>query len=103
MEDINNALLHIKAKHNGEIPYQYGSRECAKLMVSYAKEYHECQLKLLRIANVIQSLPNGKQIPSDEVLLDFIDWFGTWQTDKRLGDYGINDILDAYKLNVSEE
>ncbi len=55
------------------------------------------------LADVIQSLPNGKQIPSDEVLLDFIDWFGTWQTDKRLGDYGINDILDAYKLDVSEE
>jgi len=53
MKDINNALLHIKAKHNGEIPYQYGSRECAKLMNSYAKEYHEKQLKLLGIANVV--------------------------------------------------
>lgn len=55
MEDINNALLHIKAKHNGEIPYQYGSRECAKLMHSYAKEYHKRQLKLLGIANVVCS------------------------------------------------
>jgi hypothetical protein len=54
-------------------------------------------------ADVIQSLPNGKQIPSDEVLLDFIDWFGTWQTDKPLEDYGINDILDAYKLDASKE
>lgn len=55
MEDINNALLHIKAKHNGEIPYQYGSRECAKLMDTYAKEYHERQLKLLGIADVVHS------------------------------------------------
>jgi hypothetical protein len=47
MEDINNALLHIKARHNGEIPYQYGSRECARLMDSYAKEYHQAKLKLL--------------------------------------------------------
>lgn len=54
MKDINNALLHIKAKHNGEIPYQYGGRECAKLMNSYAKEYHEKQLKLLGIANVVK-------------------------------------------------
>ena len=54
MEDINNALLHIKAKHNGEIPYQYGSRECAKLMDSYAKEYYERQLKLLGIAGVAE-------------------------------------------------
>ena len=53
MEDINNALSHIKSKYNGEIPYQYGSRECAKLMDSYAKEYHERQLKLLGIANVV--------------------------------------------------
>jgi hypothetical protein len=53
MEDINNALLHIKAKHNGEIPYQYGSKECAKLMDSYAKEYHERKLKLLGIADVV--------------------------------------------------
>jgi hypothetical protein len=52
MEDINNALLHIKAKHNGEIPYQYGSRECAKLMDSYAQEYHQAKLKLLGIADV---------------------------------------------------
>ena len=52
MKDINNALLHIKAKHNGEIPYQYGSRECAKLMDSYAKEYHQAKLKLLGISDV---------------------------------------------------
>jgi hypothetical protein len=53
MEDINNALLHIKARHNGEIPYQYGSRECARLMDSYAKEYHQAKLKLLVIADVV--------------------------------------------------
>ena len=54
MEDINNALLHIKAKHNGEIPYQYGSQECAKLMDSYAKAYHQAKLKLLGIADVVE-------------------------------------------------
>ena len=53
MKDINNALLHIKANHNGEIPYQYGIRECAKLMDSYAKEYHQAKLKLLGIADVV--------------------------------------------------
>lgn len=52
MEDINNALLHIKAKHNGEIPYKYGSQECAKLMNSYAKEYYERKLKLLGLGVV---------------------------------------------------
>jgi hypothetical protein len=56
MEDTNNALLHIKAKHNGEIPYQYGRKECAKLMDSYAKEYQTAQLKLLGIGGVSKSL-----------------------------------------------
>ncbi len=53
MKDINNALLHIKAKHNGEIPHQYGRRECAKLMDSYAKEYHQSKLKLLGVVDVV--------------------------------------------------
>ena len=37
-KDENNALLHIKSKHNGEIPYKYGSKECAKLMHSYSSQ-----------------------------------------------------------------
>lgn len=26
----------LKSKHNGEIPYKYGPRECARLMKAYA-------------------------------------------------------------------
>jgi len=33
----------------------------------------------------------------NEILLDFIDWFGTWQIGKNLYNFGINDILDEYK------
>jgi len=55
VNDLNKALLHIKSKHNGEVPYQYGSRECAKLMDSYAKEYHEHKLKLLDLFSVSDS------------------------------------------------
>jgi hypothetical protein len=29
-------LEYIKHKHNGEVPYKYGSNECAKLMEEYA-------------------------------------------------------------------
>lgn len=65
MEDINNALLHIKAKHNGEIPYQYGSKECAKLMDSYAKEYHQAKLKLLGIADVGGSIPSETELVAE--------------------------------------
>ena len=46
-EDVNNALLHIKSKHNGEIPYKYGSQECAKLMHSYSNERVIEELEML--------------------------------------------------------
>ena len=52
---MNKALEYIKSKHNGEIPYKYGSDECAKLMAAYAKEYHKQQLKILNIPVVMES------------------------------------------------
>lgn len=33
----------------------------------------------------------------DEKLLHFINWFGTWSTEKHLPDYGISDIQYAYR------
>lgn len=45
-DSVNDALLYIKATHNGEIPYLYGSTECAKLMTNYAKHYHALKLKV---------------------------------------------------------
>jgi len=33
---------------------------------------------------------------ADEQLLIFIDWFGTWQMDKNLTDYGINEIQEEF-------
>lgn len=41
-----------------------------------------------------------KEFNDDVELLNFIDWFGSWQEDKHLPNYGINDILKAYKLNT---
>lgn len=35
-QELTKALEFIKSKHNGEIPYSYGSMECAKLMMYYA-------------------------------------------------------------------
>lgn len=50
---MNNALLYIKSKFNGEIPYKYGSNECAKLMSDYATFYHENEIKKSNIINWI--------------------------------------------------
>jgi len=52
-EDITAALLFIKSKHNGEIPYRFGSRECAKLMVMYLTENTE-PLTIDELINQIQ-------------------------------------------------
>lgn len=47
MVDLIAPTLHIKEKHNGEIPYRYGVEECARLMKSYAEEYHKSKLNLM--------------------------------------------------------
>ena len=50
---MEKALEHIKSKHNGEIPYRYGSNECAKLMADYAEVYHQDKLKsMVSLSNV---------------------------------------------------
>jgi hypothetical protein len=51
---MNEALEYIKSKHNGEIPYKYGSNECAKLMTDFAEAYHQ---NLVKESNVRRSLP----------------------------------------------
>lgn len=50
---MNDAKEYIKSKHNGEIPYKYGADECARLMESYAKHYHEREVKNLRLGGVV--------------------------------------------------
>ena len=50
---MNDAKEYIKSKHNGEIPYKYGADECARLMETYAKYYHEREVKKLRLADVV--------------------------------------------------
>lgn len=85
MEDINKALLYIKKKHNGEIPYQYGSKECAALMVSYAKEYHQ-QMKL------------------HKELLDFLEannWLSLENEENAKGVVAV--YLKVYKPNLHKE
>ncbi len=34
---------------------------------------------------------------SNSNLILFVDWFGTWQMDKELNDYSVDDILTEYK------
>lgn len=58
MDNINKALEYIKSKHNGEIPYTYGRRECAKLMSEYAEEFHQSKTKSLNTDSVNEKLPH---------------------------------------------
>ena len=36
-KEITEAMTFIKEQHNGEIPYQFGAFECAKMMAKYLK------------------------------------------------------------------
>jgi hypothetical protein len=64
-EDVNNTKLHIKSKHNGEIPFKYGSRECAKLMHSYANQ---------RVIEELESLRNNYTQDNFVVYVKHIDF-----------------------------
>jgi hypothetical protein len=34
-KEIIEAMTFIKEQHNGELPYKFGTFECAKMMVKY--------------------------------------------------------------------
>ena len=61
------ALLHIKSKHNGEIPYKYGSNECARLMQSYAD-----QEKMKALEEFRQNYIKNPIIISEGFLQDYL-------------------------------
>ena len=35
--EIIEAMIFIKQKHNGELPYKFGTLECANMMAKYLK------------------------------------------------------------------
>jgi len=37
-KEIIEAMTFIKEQHNGELPYQFGTFECAKMMAKYLKQ-----------------------------------------------------------------
>jgi hypothetical protein len=37
-KEIIEAMTFIKEQHNGELPYQFGTFECAKMMAKYLNE-----------------------------------------------------------------
>ena len=58
-----------------------------------AQKIHN-QFGVSEIANYKIQLLTEKN--TSEQILIFIDWFGTWQMDKNLDDYGINDIQEEF-------
>lgn len=46
-KEIIEAMTFIKEQHNGELPYQFGTFECAKMMAKYLKQ----QLPIPRIVS----------------------------------------------------
>ena len=42
-KEIIKAMTFIKEQHNGEMPYQFGTLECARLMAKYLKHQNQIQ------------------------------------------------------------
>ena len=53
-------MTFIKKTHNGELPYKFGTFECAKMMAKYLKEQ-------FAIHNVSVSLPTIKEIDDEAI------------------------------------
>jgi hypothetical protein len=46
-KEIVSAMEFIKSQHNGELPYKFGTFECAKMMA----KYHAKQLELTAVSH----------------------------------------------------
>ena len=46
-KEIIEAMTFIKEQHNGELPYKFGTFECAKMMAKYLKQ----QLLIQRVSS----------------------------------------------------
>lgn len=59
-KEIIEAMTFIKKQHNGELPYQFGTFECAKMMVKYLNKHSTEQLKPLLLRFFVSGMENVK-------------------------------------------
>lgn len=85
VKTLQSELTELKGLTDIEV------KHCKTLLASCEKALSERDAQLTELKE-----------KHDEFILHFIDWFGTWQTDKRLEDYGINDIKEQYYKQTHE-
>lgn len=56
-KEIIEAMTFIKEQHNGELPYQFGTFECAKMMAKYLKQ----QFAIHNVSGSLRDL-DGKKV-----------------------------------------
>jgi len=71
-EEINKALEFLKSKHNGEIPYMFGSKETAKWMQLYADE--QSREKALKFGKHILHKNGSLSVPPQYVEKVYDEW-----------------------------
>ena len=68
-KEIIEAMTFIKEQHNGELPYKFGTFECAKMMAQYLKQ----QLLIQRVSQQRELLEAyTKQVKEDNELTEEI-------------------------------
>ena len=55
-KEIIDAMTFIKEQHNGEMPYQFGTFECAKMMAKYLKKQLTIHVVSTRSFNELEML-----------------------------------------------
>ena len=78
-KEIIEAMTFIKEQHNGEMPYLFGTFECAKMMAKYLK-------KQLTIPVVSQQR---------EMLKAYSDWHKKYRDSSYLDPYNVDNYLKS--------
>ncbi len=68
-----------------------------KMLMSIGRHLTNYGLPPIQILSAASAATKCAIEYNDESLTVFVDWFGTWQMNKNLSDYGVNDIIDEYK------
>lgn len=57
-------------------------------------------LNEIELKNLKKDSADGPFADTEE-FFGFVDWFGTWYTEHKVEDYGVQDIINAYKKSKS--
>ena len=64
--EINKALEFLKSKHNGELPYKFGTQEIGRWMAEYANQYEPFPKFYKRLKSFIKNIQVNDLMGTEE-------------------------------------